>query len=408
MKKVLLLTALLSLILAVPAEAKKSRVKPVNIKAPAGTKFYSPPKKLYLGSPGSLVWQRPSTGLTRISGAATNRHILYRSRSLTGKPIVVSGTLSIPKGRPPVGGWPIISWAHGTTGIADKCAPSWENGNLANDYGNSEANKILFRQWLAAGYAIARTDYEGLGTPGPHPYLVGRSAARSLVDIVPAARQLAARLKSPISKKVTLIGHSQGGHAVLFGASLFNQYNKTGLSLEKTITYAPASHLAEQATILRYAGETTPGFGSPSSLSALATLIVLGAASDNSAIKPTEILSEQAIPFLPETEKVCLPQLGESDSLGGIAPYTLIKKDVNLDSLFTTLEAMNPDLSMSGSPVLMVQGLDDTTVQPIFTNLLSNELNRRGVNLTYQTFPGSDHGSILINASGVVNNFLIN
>ena len=51
-----------------------------------------------------------------------------------------------------------------------------------------------FSKWREAGgscengYAIAATDYPGLGTPGPHPYLVGDSEARAVIDSVRAAR----------------------------------------------------------------------------------------------------------------------------------------------------------------------------------------------------------------------------
>ena len=30
---------------------------------------------------------------------------------------------------------------------------------------------------LARGWVVVATDYPGLGTPGPHPYLVGQSEA---------------------------------------------------------------------------------------------------------------------------------------------------------------------------------------------------------------------------------------
>ena len=126
-----------------------------------------------------------------------------------------------------------MSWAHGTTGIADVCAPS---RNPKGPYTFYAAKQ--FGAWLKAGYAVANTDYEGLGTPGIHPYLVGRSEGRGVVDIVRAARQLDGRL----SRRYVIAGHSQGGHAALFAAALAPHW-APDLRLRGVAAFAPASHL---------------------------------------------------------------------------------------------------------------------------------------------------------------------
>ena len=81
----------------------------------------------------------------------------------------MSGTVSVPKGRAPKGGWPVISWGHGTTGIADACAPSRDSASNPA-HGLIDYAYPLLQRWLKAGYAVVRTDYQGLGTPGAHPY----------------------------------------------------------------------------------------------------------------------------------------------------------------------------------------------------------------------------------------------
>src|SRR6185437_8751422 len=95
-----------------------------------------------------------------LSKAKRTTLVLYRSTSFDGKPIAVSGTVAIPKGNPPPGGWPVVSWAHGTTGIADECAPTRLAGDRSANYVRTELDT-----WLSKGYAVVRTDYEGLGTP---------------------------------------------------------------------------------------------------------------------------------------------------------------------------------------------------------------------------------------------------
>ncbi|HET8756339.1 MAG TPA: lipase family protein [Solirubrobacteraceae bacterium] len=181
-------------VLAAPASADAR-------KAPEGAAFYTPPKHLH-GKHGGLIWARRQKGSDALKGARRNTLLLYRSKGLSGSLTAVSGSLAIPKGKPPKGGWPVITYAHGTTGSADACAPTrgYDAGSLV-----SYAYPLL-KRWLKAGYAVVRTDYDGLGTPGVHGYLVGRSEGGSVLDAVRAARAFDHRL----SKRFVIAGHSQG------------------------------------------------------------------------------------------------------------------------------------------------------------------------------------------------------
>ena len=123
-----------------------------------------------------------------LAKAASTKLVLYTSVTPKGKRVAVSGSVSVPKGKPPKHGWPVISFAHGTTGTADVCAPSRNRkGNPARAYISYIDPEL--NAWLKAGYAVVRTDYQGLGTPGPHPYLIGKAEGRSVLDIVRAARR---------------------------------------------------------------------------------------------------------------------------------------------------------------------------------------------------------------------------
>lgn len=84
--------------------------------------------------PGQLLTARPLTTAAALPSADTQL-ITYVSDDSHGEPIVVSGTVSVPRSTPPDGGWPVISWAHGTTGYADTCAPSADTvDGLVHDY----------------------------------------------------------------------------------------------------------------------------------------------------------------------------------------------------------------------------------------------------------------------------------
>src|SRR3954470_15247624 len=145
---------------------------------PAGLPaFYGVPDPLPKGNPGDVI-KSEVVAVTGVHG--TVERVMYHSRSLHDEDVHVTGLIAVPSTPPPSGGYPVISWAHGTTGIADTCAPSI----TPDDYGD------IANQLLDAGYVVVGTDYEGLGTPGRHPYIVGESEARSTLDIVRAARNL--------------------------------------------------------------------------------------------------------------------------------------------------------------------------------------------------------------------------
>src|SRR4051794_12314657 len=97
---------------------------------------------------GDVVSSRALTGAAALKSADSNRLVLYRSVGIGDKRVTVSGTISLPKGKAPKGGWPIITWAHGTTGMADKCAPSRAGTDPLVSYAYP-----LFNRWLKAGYA---------------------------------------------------------------------------------------------------------------------------------------------------------------------------------------------------------------------------------------------------------------
>lgn len=367
-----------SLVTAGAAAAKPKPFKPT--KGPGGLAFYKPPK-LQPNGHGKLIWSRKAGGVVPVAGAKSTRLVLYTSTTPQGKKTAVSGYVAVPKGKAPEGGWPVISWAHGTTGVADVCAPSRnQQGNPAEGY--TAYVYPEFQAWVAAGYAVAVTDYQGLGTPGAHSYLVGKAEGRSVLDIVSAARQL----DSSIGKRFLIAGHSQGGQSALFAASLAPSWSPD-LKLRGTVAFAPASHIVDQAKLL-------PAFTQPSGLSALAALILTGATTVSPKLAPPKLLSDTALALYPQVDKVCLPQLGQPDSFGGQAPATLIRDGADTTELYKVLTAMNPALKIAG-PVVLAQGSADTTVFPFYTDQLNTELQGKGDNVTYTTYPGVDHAGIV-------------
>jgi dienelactone hydrolase len=149
----------------------------------------------------------------------------------------VSGAFFVPSGTPPENGWPVISLAHGTTGIGHNCGPSRQPD--LQGYGP------MVESLLADKYAVALTDYEGLGESGSHPYLEPQTAAFNTIDAVRAMREI-----SPtVSARWMAVGFSQGGQAV-WAANELNSYYGNDLQLQGSVALAPAVNLTGTADLV--------------------------------------------------------------------------------------------------------------------------------------------------------------
>ncbi len=163
------------------------------------------------------------------------KRILYRSTGQTGNPITVSGMVFIPKGKAPAGGWPIVAWGHGTSGVGDACAPS-KHPDL---YDNTNWPVYLkqVNRLLKQGYLVVASDFEGLGTPGVHSYLMSDALGKATIDGVRAAKSLVPKS----SKKWAAMGHSEGGEASIAAGEWAGSYG-SGLDYRGAVAYAPANN----------------------------------------------------------------------------------------------------------------------------------------------------------------------
>jgi pimeloyl-ACP methyl ester carboxylesterase len=371
MPRVLIALVLAFAVLAVPASADPK-------KGPSGAAFYKPPKHLK-GKHGGLIWVRKQTGSDALK-AAHNELLLYRSKGLDGKPTAVSGSVAVPKGKAPKGGWPVITYAHGTTGVADACAPTRGfDGDTLNSYAFP-----LLQRWLKAGFAVVRTDYDGLGTPGVHHFLIGASEGRSVLDAVRAARAFEPRL----SKRYVIAGHSQGGHAALFAASAGPKYLPE-LKLRGTVAFAPASHLKAQfqaTTVL-----SSPGGG-------LGSFVALGLraidAADAKLGVPT-LLTPDALALYPQTTTRCHDALSKPDSFGGLPLNDILQSGKDLTALLNAIGENDPEHLRMKTPVRIEQGTGDGTVLELFTKQLVDEYTANGVNVVYKTYDGVSHPGVV-------------
>lgn len=359
--------------------------------APRGEAFYSPSaEQVAAGEHGSVIWSRRVVDGPTIGGST--HLVLYRSTSATGETVPVSGVISVPEGDPPEGGWPVVSWGHGTTGMADRCAPS--RALVTGQTGVYSATMDeLTTALLEDGYAVVRTDYEGLGTPGPHPYLMGQSSGAAMTDIVLAAREMLPDL----SHRWVAMGHSQGGQAALF-TSRFTDAYAPGLDLLGIAALAPPSQLG---AVVEMTGQGAPTSAQEreaqeqagEGASFLGPLVV--AAARTAGVPVESVVSEEGRELLPHLEDRCITELFAQDSFGGTSVTDFVADGSALDRVRRTVGTNDAAELHPRVPVLLVQGAKDTTVPSLLSDRLADQYRERDVDLEYVTVPEADHVSML-------------
>jgi alpha-beta hydrolase superfamily lysophospholipase len=340
--------------------------------AHAQTKFYLPAAADIASSPpGSLIRSEAIQGAPE--GAAAYR-VLYRSEGLHGEPIAVSGVVIIPAGSAPPGGRPIVAWAHPTSGVVSRCAPSLARVLFSSIQG--------LREMLDRGYVVAATDYPGLGTPGPHPYLVGVSEGRAVLDSVRAAGQLPG---SGAGNAFAVWGHSQGGQAALYAGILSKSY-APDLRLVGVAAAAPATELAT----LMSDDLGTSGGNNLTAMTMWSWSRVYGA-------PMSSVVAPSAIPVVDQLAGMCIERIFDVLRRRGpsrlLARRFLAVKDLASREPWRTLLTENtPGTLPADVPVFVAQGEADNLVLPSVTRDYVAKLCRAGSPVATDWMPQVGHG----------------
>jgi hypothetical protein len=332
-------------------------------KAPSGRAFYDPPDPLPAGAPGKLIWATP---FKAVPGARAWK-VLYHSRALDGSDIAVSGVVVAPTDAAPKDGRPVITWAHGTHGIADQCAPS-RTADMVSRL--PSIGKVV-----SQGYVVTATDYEGLGTPGTHPYLVGASEARGALDIVKAAQQIP---ETSASNKTFVWGQSQGGQAALFAGEIQPSYAPE-LDLLGVVSGAPVT----DASAMFPAAATIPetlGF---------AVMGLIGVQAAYPQAKVSDVLTPAALGKARIVDTKCYGAV--LDAFKQPVDQVIAHNPGQVPP-FPDLFAMDtPGTVRTAAPMLVYQGLSDDVVYKVFTDAYVKKVCALGNTVDYQTFSGKDH-----------------
>lgn len=325
--------------------------------------FYDQPNPLPAGPPGTIV--RSEAVADPPAGAKAFR-ILYLSRSHTGRPAALSALLFVATRPAPPDGRNVVALAHGTVGVARPCAVSSGRAFFAHVDG--------LARFLRTGYAVVVPDYEGLGTRGPHPYLVGEATAHVTLDAVRATRRFG---PAAASERFIVWGVGQGGQAALFTGQEADAYAPE-LELAGVAAGAPATDLQRLLEINR---DTT--FGRVLSAYTLATW---------SRVYPQarldDIVGGSARATVDAVAERCLPADHGSirSALGAqrVAFDYRTKRPWNAQPWKRLLRRNSPGARAIPVPVIVTQGADDRLVRPSLTARYARRLCRLGTTVQYR------------------------
>ncbi len=343
------------------------------------------------------------------SVAAESSILTYKMLGQSGQEVQATSLVFTPNTPPPVGGWPIVVWAHGTTGVADVCAPS--KAALA------DSTKDLISKLLAAGYVVVAPDYEGLGTPGIHPFLNVKSEAFSITDAVVAARNYLSQRNLLTSKKWVTVGHSQGGHAALGAA----QYaSRAQLDYKGTVAVAPASNLGSILVDGEAQVANAPidiKIGIYAQLDTYTALVTAGIRNTQPSFDYGQVFTSQISSIAAQAENLCSGPLygafyeGMSnyakDHNGTLDGFTRTQPNfmaVPLVKTFLDKDSQPLQVKVT-TPIIIYQGIADPTVPKLATDLLISNATAAGTKINNYVTGNWDHGTAMSsNVDNIVGN----
>jgi pimeloyl-ACP methyl ester carboxylesterase len=299
--------------------------------------FYQVPDPLSPAPPGAIIRTQELPASDGIPARSSGYRVLYHSESIDGSDIAVSGVVLVPGKPPPRGGYRIVSWAHGTTGLAASCAPSmWNLDDIP-----------YLDQFLAAGYVVTATDYQGLGTSGVDPYLVGQSEGQSILDAARAARDL---LGTRASDDVLVFGHSQGGQAALFAGQIAPTYAPE-LFIAGVVAVAPVADVTE------FVPPTVGKAANPLSVYTVASLYSWE--KTYGGLTLSSLLTPKALAITTTIEDQCINTLAAE--FASLPTDRIFRPGWENEASVLALETENePGLAPTIAPILVVQGVEDT------------------------------------------------
>ncbi|MGO9490603.1 MAG: lipase family protein [Solirubrobacteraceae bacterium] len=331
--------------------------------------------------PGVLLRSQPFTAGVPPDGRAWR--ILYTTTSADGAPALASAVVLAPA-QGAATPRALIAWAHPTTGVARRCAPSLLGGNEPFYAGIPSVEGVLREGW-----ALVATDYPGLGTAGATPYLVGPGEARSVLDSVRAARQLSA---IRLSGETVVWGHSQGGHAALWTGMLAPSY-APDVKLAGVAAMAPVSE----------PGPLLAGIGESPTSQALLSYAVSAYSRIYPDVRLERYVQPGAAPIVRSVAGRCLEGADPAvPYLEGLSRHGTLFATPPFQGALGRRLAQNEPTRPIAAPLLIAQGLADDLVTPAIQGRYVRERCAAGQSLEYRTYSGRTHTSLTEEGSPLI------
>lgn len=335
-----------------------------------------------IGAPGTLLAQTPLDPSVSLPAAGPARRILYATTDVHGRPAVSTGAVFLPRRPAPPAGYPVIAWAHGTTGLGDDCTPS--------ALPRSERDTRYLDHWLDRGYAVVATDYAGLGTPGMMSYLSGTVAAHSVVDAMKAAH----RADLPLAPAWAIVGQSQGA-----GAALNAARHATAYSRGSGLDYRGVVATGTPANIELIVGQAGPGFppvALPAALNAYAAYILAGFEDARPDLRVAETLTPRGRAVLKQAAILCNDDLAAAVD-GERAADWFRRPLSSIPGMQAALaHYMATPFSGYDRPVFLGQGLRDTDVPAPSAVSLYTQMLGAGQPVEFHLYPQQDHSGTVL------------
>ena len=330
------------------------------------TKFYDVPDPIPAGKPGTLI-RSQEFGQYQIPFSITAVRILYHSRSASGEDVAASGVVLYPYGKkPPAGGWPMIAWAHGFSGVARSCAPS-----LMRNIGHGP----ILSMYVNLGYAVVAPDYAGLGTKFRNAFLDGPSNAADVINSIPAARAAVAEL----DQKWVVMGEAEGGLTAIAVAEKEN-----GIRDPNYLGAIAISDLAGVKEIFAHAGA--------GSSSLMLASLAYGIKTVDAHFQPSDILTEKGMALYHEIGQDC----SETRTARDLLPAQTVKPDwENNPFVLQYFKRNSPGESPAFGPLLVISRDGRAAIVITATAPAISRMCKQGDRVQWQRYPDLDPGGVI-------------